>query len=244
MSNEAHWTDNLTTWDTMVIQDDFTETVSTARWTTTATDSGTATTGDNAGGVLTVLPSDASVANNDEIYVATAKQPYLIAGGSGTGKPIYGRARMLFLEAGSNNASNVIFGFMSTVTANALVDDGGGPASATTDAVIYKVDGGTVWRCQSRNGSEYTDTISTLTASDTAYHLFEVIIKDYTPTRCQITYKVDGQFLKDSVYNKPIVHQLLVASAAQMSIFFGMKNGETTTVETLLVDRAYASQLR
>jgi hypothetical protein len=199
---------------------------------------------DGPGGILPIIPSDASVGNNEDAYVASVKQDFLIAGGAGTGKPLYARAKMLFLEAGVNSAANVIFGFMSSVGANALLDNGGGPAVATTLAVIYKIDGGTTWRVQSRNGTEFTDTITTLTASDASYHLFEVIVHDYTPTRVQITYKVDGQFLKDSVFNKPIVHQLLVAASANMSVFAGMKNGETVTVEQLLVDRIYAHQLR
>ena len=151
---------------------------------------------------------------------------------------------MLFLEAGINNACNVIFGFMSGVGANALIDYGGGPAAATTLAVIYKIDGGTTWRVQARNGTEFYDTITTTTASDSAYHLFEIRLHDYTPTRVQITYTIDGQFLKDSVFNKPIVHQLLVASSANMALVWGMKNGEVSTVEQLLVDRVYADTLR
>ncbi len=225
--------------------DDFIKTPVSGEWTTTATDSGTATVGDGPPGILTATPSDGSVGNNVEIYFFTTKQLFLLpATYVAAGDCIYGRARMLFLEAGSNNAANICFGFMTTVAANSLIDDGGGPQASTTHAVIYKIDGGTAWKCQARNGSEYTDTTSTLTASDSAYHLFEVIVHDYTTTRVQVTYKVDGQFLKDSVYNKPIVHQLLRASAGNMSFMFGMKNGETTTVQNLLVDRAYAHQVR
>ena len=244
MSRDTFHAVEIVEWQTVKITDDFTEVLSSNKWATTAPYSGSAAVGDGPDGVLTILPSDASVGNNEDAYVACAKQVFLVTGGAGTGKPLYARAQMLFLEAGINNACNVIFGFMSGVGANALIDNGGGPAVATTLAVIYKIDGGTTWRVQSRNGTEFTDTITTLTASDANYHLFEVLIHDYTPTRCQITYKVDGQFLKDSVFNKPIVHQLLVAASANMSVFAGLKNGEVSTVEQLLVDRIYADTLR
>ncbi len=243
---QASFTSTLVDWDTMVaVDDDFVKAPIAGEWTTTATDSGTATVADGPPGVLTLTPSDGSVGNNDEIYFFWAKQTFLFpAAQTVSGDVLYARARMLFLEAGANNAANIGFGFMSGIAANALIDDGGGPQSSTSHAVIYKVDGGTVWRCQARNGSEFMDTITTLTASDAAYHLFEVIVHDYTSTRVQVTYKVDGQFLKDSVYNKPIVHQLLRAAAGNMSQAFLMKNGEATTVQNLLVDRAYGHQAR
>ncbi len=241
----ASFTDPLVNWDTMVVDDDFIKTIVSGEWASTLSDSGTAAVGDGPPGILTILPSDGSVGNNDEVYVASTKQLFIFPATFVTaGDSVYARARMLFLEAGSNNASNVIFGFMTSVGANALIDDGGGPQASTSHAVIYKVDGGTAWKCQARNGSEYMDATSTLAASDSAYHLFEVIIHDYTSTRVQVTYKVDGQFLKDSTFGKPIVHQLLRAAAGNMSLMVGMKNGEATTVETLLVDRLYGHQVR
>jgi len=42
-----------------------------ARWTSTLTDSGTAAVGDEVGGVVTLSPSDGTVADNDEAYIAT-----------------------------------------------------------------------------------------------------------------------------------------------------------------------------
>ncbi len=243
---QASFTQPLVDWDTMIgVDDDFIKTPVSGEWTTTTADVGTATVGDGPPGVLTLTPSDSSVGNNDEIYFLTTKQLFLFPATMVTaGDVIYGRARMLFLEAGANSAANICFGFMTTVAANSLIDDGGGPQASTSHAVIYKVDAGTAWKCQARNGSEYLDSTSTLTASDAAYHLFEVIVHDYTPTRVQVTYKVDGQFLRDSTFGKPIVHQLLRASAGNMSFMFGMKNGEATTVQNLLVDRAYAHQTR
>jgi hypothetical protein len=243
MGNVARWTNDLTEWDVAKLTDDFQETLSTSRWTVTVPDCGSALVGDGVGGILTLLPSDGSVANNDEVYVASAKQLYLLK----PGQSIYGRILLQYAE-GDVNKANVGFGFMSSVGADALLDNAGGPAAATTAITMYKIDGGTVWRCQSRNGTEVYDTISNYTAGGSAYELLEIFVHDYTLTRAEVTFKVNGQFLKDSVFNKPIVHTIYVdgtnGAPAKMSFWFGQKNGEDVTVETMLVDRVYASQNR
>ncbi len=227
--------------DTMTLFDDFNETLSTIKWATTLTDNGTALTGNNRKGVLTILPSDGSVGDDDEAYVASVNNVFLYANSA----PIYGRAFIQYTEGDVSHA-NVCFGFMSTVAANAIVDDGGGPRASGSTAVIYKVDGGTVWRCQTRNNSVSTDTVSTTTAGTaSAYTLLEILIHDYTNLpgsgQVQVTFKVNGTFLKDS-NGIVIKHTVLVASASAMSLWIGMKNGETVTVETLLVDYLYAHQ--
>ncbi len=238
MGNLARFTGTLKDIDTVHLFDDFQADLNAGLWSTVISDIGTAAVGDARKGILTVLASDASVADNDELYVYTANELFLFA----AGKPLYGKAYIQYAE-GNTDDNNVIFGFQNAVAANSLADDGGGPRATGSYAVIYKVDGGTVWRCQSRNGSEVTDSISATTAGGSAYQLLEIEVADYTPTRCQITYKVDGQFLKFS-NGQPIVHQLLVAAATEMALVLGAKNGANTTVVTLLCDYLYAHQLR
>ncbi len=226
-------------WDTTILVDcDFTEDIDSAVFTVTSADGGTAVVGDARNGIVTVLPSDGSVGDNDECYIQTANETALLL----AGKPIYGRAYLQYTE-GNVNAANVIFGFMNAPIANSLIDDGGGPRVTGTLAVIYKIDGGTVWRCQSRNGTETTDTVSTTTAGGANYSLLEINIHDYTSTKVQITYKVDGTYLKDS-NGKVIIHTLLVAAATEMAMFAGQKNGGISIVESLLIDRLYGHQLR
>jgi hypothetical protein len=243
MGRAASFTDPIENWDTCVLgSDDFLESVSTSKWTVQATDSGTATVVDGAKGILPLLPSDASVGNNDEIYVASAIATVLPA----ANRPFYGRLLMQYAEANTNDF-NVLFGFMSSAVSaqNLLIDDGGGPRASGTLAVIYKVDGGTVWRCQSRNGSETTDTVTTATAGGSSYQLLEVYgdCNYSNGLKCQVTYKVDGNFLKDA-NGKVVVHTFLVAAATVMSLVFGCKNGSAGPVQTLNVDRVYGHQLR
>ncbi len=238
MGNLARFPQVLKDIDTVHLFDDFQADLSTTLWATLISDLGTIPVNDARKGILTILPSDASVADNDEIYLYTANELFLFA----AGKPMHCRGYIQYTE-GNTDDLNVIFGFQNAVAANSLADDGGGPRATGSYAVIYKIDGGTVWRCQSRNGSEVTDSISSTTAGGSAYQLLEIEVADYTPTRCQITYKVDGQFLKFS-NGQPIVHQLLVAASTEMALVLGCKNGANSTVETVLCDYLYAHQLR
>jgi len=54
---------------------------------------------------------------------------------------------------------NVGAGFQNAVGANSLIDDGGGPKVSGSTLMIFKVDGGAVWKCASScNGTSTTST--------------------------------------------------------------------------------------
>lgn len=203
----------------------------------TVTDSGSVAIGDAAGGVATLTPSDGTVGDNDEAYYTTPNEIFLVA----NDKPFFGIARIKFAEANTDDA-NVFFGFGNAMVANTLVDNGGGMRASGTLIAIYKVDGETVWRCTARNGSEVTVTQSTKTAGGSAYQELEIQVHDYTSTQVQITYKVDGEYLRDSA-GSVIRHTILVAAATEMQVGVGVKNGDTN-LETLLVDYIGAYQTR
>src|SRR5204862_219566 len=65
MSNLARFTSPLVDWDTFCIADDFKDDQSDLFWIDTITDSGTALVGDAANGIMQLLPSDGTVADND-----------------------------------------------------------------------------------------------------------------------------------------------------------------------------------
>lgn len=66
--------------DVYVIESDFTETLNTTNlYVATLTDSGTATVVDAAKGILPIVPSDGTVADNDEAYVQTKIESWLLA---------------------------------------------------------------------------------------------------------------------------------------------------------------------
>lgn len=209
-------------------------------WTTTATDSGTAAVGDAVGGILQLLPSDGSVADNDEVYVQT-KELFKIA----VGKPLMCGAYIQFTEA-ATNAANVMFGFMDAPIANSIVDNGAGPKTSYSGAVFYKVDGQTQWQCQYSDGATQTSSgvltaLTTLnkqaqTAGGSSYVKLEIEIVPTSATLCDVMFSI----------NDVCVYKMLdrtYASATEIALMVGAKNGSANQ-ETINVDWMYAIQKR
>lgn len=213
------------------VVDDFVGDPDTNDWTAVATDSGTATVGDAVGGVITLAPSDGTVADNDEVYVRTANELFLFA----ADKPLYFKTRLKYAEANTDDA-NVAFGFMNAVAANSIQDDGAGPAGTYSGAVFYKVDGGTVWVCENSDSSTQKTTTTTTTAGGSAYHEFEIEVQPKAGSKMDVTFKIDGVVVakhSDQTY----------ANATEMCAFVGAKNGGANN-ESILVDYIVAEQLR
>lgn len=224
--------------DTVYVFDDFVNDQSDVVFVDTITDSGTALVGDARNGVMTLTPSDGTVADNDECYIASANELFLFAANSA----IYGKCKLRFTEVTATIA-NVGFGFMNAVGANAIIDDGAGLKVSGSTLGIYKVDGGAVWKCVSScNG---TSTVSTSTTAATAAtdYVLEIICSDWDGTSMQVSFKVDGAYLKDS-NGLVIRHTVAIASATEMQVFAGIKLGAATNNDTCLVDYIYASQTR
>ena len=223
--------------DTFSIIDEFTWYISPHQWTSIVADAGTAAAG-GVGGVLTLTNSDGSVADNDEAYAYTTVAVFKPA----AGKPLYAEALLQFTEA-NTSAANVAFGIASGVAADLIVDNGAGMRASGTVIAIYKVDGETVWRCVSRNGSNVTISQSTTTAGGAAYQQLGIEILDVMSTTATVVFTVDGQPLIDATTGKPITHSLVLSGAAAASLFVGGKNG-STTLETSLWDYAGCAQAR
>lgn len=224
--------------DVVIIQDDFCyDQIDTAGFIDTITDSGTVTMGDAVGGIAALVPSDGTVADNDEAYFASPNEVFKLA----AGKPIYAKARIQFTEANTDDA-NVFFGFGSAIAANFLVDNGAGMRTTGDVLGIYKVDGSTVWKTISQvNGTAVTNT-SVTTAGDSSYQKLEVEVVDHDTTAGYATFKCNGDYLKDS-NGLVIRHRVPYASSTEMQVGFGVKNGDTN-LETLNVDYVAAVQQR
>lgn len=197
-----------------------------------------ATTG-NERGILSIT-QDAT--DNDECYFQMTKLPFKFM----AGKPMYCETRLQFTE-GNTSGQNIIFGFLSVAPgsmANALIDDGGGPVASASMAVIYKVDGGTVWRCRSQIGAAVgqTDSISNKTAGGSSYQTLRIEVNPYSTTNAEIIYFCDGEQLKTSA-GVPIKHDLVYTNAVVMGCCFGQKTG-SATAEVLLNDYICARQKR
>jgi hypothetical protein len=218
--------------------DDFTWYVTAHNFTTVATDSGTVSVGDAANGIVALVASDGTVADNDESYIKSTNELFKFA----AGRVIFGEAKIQFTEANTDDA-NVFFGFADAIGANTLVDDGAGMKTSFSGAAIYKVDGGTVWKCVSSNGSSQTITTSTATAGGASYQTLSIEMADVDGTSMEVTFFVDGRPLLDSTYRKPIKHTVAITSGTEMQVGAGVKNG-FTNLETLNVDYIFAAQSR
>ena len=223
------------------ITDDFTRDVDSADWVTTLTDTGTASVGDAAGGILALVPSDATVADNDEAYVESANEVFKFA----ADKPLLFEAKVQFTEANTDDA-NILVGLMDAVAANALVDDGAGPKSSYSGAVFFKVDGGTVWQAETSNSTTQTTTELTasnannlankaITAGGAAYQTLRIEYMPYSATNAYVSFFVDGVLCAQ--------HDYIFTSATEMQLAFGVKNGGANN-ETLNVDYVSCTQSR
>lgn len=212
--------------------DDFVRDADTGRWTLTATDSGTATYNDGAGGTVTLAPSDGTVADNDEIYLLSVNEVFKFA----ANKPVYCEAYIQFTEANTDDA-NICFGLKDAVAANTILDDGAGPAASYSGMVMFKVDGSTVWQCENSISTTQKTTTTTTTAGGASYQKLRIESRPLTGTTLH-----DVVFFVDDVEVAKHKDQSL-ASATEMMLFIGAKNGSANN-ESLVVDYLWAWQAR
>ena len=203
-------------------------------WTTVLTDTGTAAVGDAAGGIASLVPSDGTVADNDEAYLKTTNELFKFA----ADKPAIFEVRAQYTEANTDDA-NVAFGFMDAVAANAILDNGAGPAASYSGAVFFKVDGGTTWNCETSIAGAQTTTALTAaqggTAGGASYKTFRITFDPYSSTAAKVNFFIDGVLMAS--------HDFTYTSATEMCAFAGVKNGGTN-LETLNVDYIAAYELR
>lgn len=210
----------------------------TTQWTTTATDSGSSTCGDAAGGVMVLAPSDGTVADNDEVYFFSAKETFRIA----ANKPLFFEAKVQYAEANTDDA-NVLIGILDGWAANTILDDGGGPKASYSGAVFYKVDGGTRWFVEYSDGATQTTAELTAvnsydkvakTAGGSAYQTFTIEITSNANSTVDVCFFIDGSLvykMKDQTY----------ANATELSPGVGAKNGGGSA-ESVSIDYIQAFQ--
>src|SRR5262245_4349652 len=159
MPRQGRYTAPQADLENMIVWDDFTFDQTDLIWVDTISDVGTAAVGDNRKGLMVLTPADATVTDNDEVYLGSSNEVFLFL----AGKPIYGRCLLQFTETAAG-IYNCFFGFANAFAADLMINDGGGMRASGSLAAIYKVDGETVWRCTARVGSTVTITQSTTSA--------------------------------------------------------------------------------
>jgi hypothetical protein len=219
--------------------DDFLDDQSDLFWIDTVTDTGTAAVGDAASGIMTLTPSDGTVADNDEVYLATANEIFKFAADT----PFVGGARIKFTETTANVYNCGVF-FQNAIGADSILDNGGGLKVSGSTAGIYKIDGGTNWLCVTANNSSSTVSTSSTAAASNAYQNLEIEVLPFSSTQVKVVFRVDGVPLKDSSTGQDIVHTVTVASATEMQFGMGAKLGAATNNDALLVDAAWFAAKR
>src|SRR5262245_37842282 len=119
--------------------------------TSLAADAGSSVAAVDGAGGLVALGTGATLAN--EAMLRSTQELFLVA----MNRPLFGEARIQYAEAATNLA-NVSFGFGDAIGADWMPDAGGGPRASGNQVMLYKQSGGTVWRCQARNGTQVLDS--------------------------------------------------------------------------------------
>lgn len=201
-------------------------------WTNTLTDSGTVTISDAIGGMLVIAASDGTIADNDEAYVGTTNELFIVT----NGKPIFFETKVK-LAAADTDGANVIAGLINTKAANTLLDNGGGPPASYDGIVFYKVDGGSAWAAEiSVAGTQTAVTLTSPGAPGTSYQKLAFEVTPTSSTSATVKFYVDGVLVGTQAFT--------YTGMTEMSAVVGVKNGGGTVNTTLHVDYIHAAQVR
>lgn len=139
--------------------------------------------------------------------------------------------------------SNVAIGLADAAAANLLSDDGAGDNINSSGVLIYKIDGGTIWRVASENNAVVNDDASIQTALGASYQTLTIEGRDVDGTNYEFTYFLDHKPLTDS-RNRPLKHTLAFASATEMRLVAGYVKAGSANTETLNLDYCYYRSMR
>jgi len=223
-------------------ENDFDQDVDANQIVVTATDSGTAAVGAGTFGIIPLVASDGTVADNDETYIETPNEFV----GFEADKPWAAVCLLQFNEANVDDA-NIAFGLATGPAANTIQDNGAGLDPALTSlAAIYKVDGSNVWKCTA-GGSAATQAANVKTSNCPAspgvsgvsgpWQWLEIHWTPISSTQGYVEFRVNDIPLCDAnVEGNPKIRILVtLTGSTTMAMFAGVKNGGAN-LETLNVD--------
>ncbi len=210
--------------------DEFEWYLSPHRWTSVLANSGTASVADGVGGILSIVPSDGSVATNDESYAHTTNALFQFA----ANKPILFEASVQFTEANVNEA-NILVGVMDAVAAGALADGNAGPKASYSGMVFFKNGGTNVWSCESSVGGTQSTTVTTKAAGGANYQTLTGQWQPINATQAEAAFFIDGLLVARQLFT--------FTGGVAMQLVAGVKNG-SANLETLKVDYLAGYQLR
>ncbi len=209
-------------------------------WTVVTAVDGTVLMNDAAGGSVTIANGTATIADNEDCYMAREPEAFLMA----ANKPITFAASLKYSEV-STNSCNVIAGMTDAVAANLLVNDGAGPKTSGTTMAFYKVDGSLNWFVHASLSTTQTKVELTAAnsldkvahaAASSAYQELRIDFIPKTTTLADIEYYIDGV----CVYK---ITDYVFTSATEMQAVVGCKGG-TAAAMSVDVDYCFGYQKR
>lgn len=202
-----------------------------------AADGGTAVITND--GVKRIFVMTTQATDNDQMYLFSTGESFKFL----ADKPFVAECLIQYTEADTSDdfEMNLIFGLMNAVAADHLQDDGAGPPANYSGAVIFKVDGETLWKFESSVGATQVPatgngTASTITAGTAA--LYQRLRIEWVPTTTtgnQINFFVDGVQIGSNIQT--------LTSATEMQLVLGIKAG-SANIQTLNCDYIGCSQAR
>jgi hypothetical protein len=188
---------------------------------------GTNTLNDAAGGTYSLVTAGA---DNDYHYLASDAENFLFA----ANKPLWFEARVRLTEA-ATNASNIIVGLSDDVSATVLTDNGGGPPANWDGAAFFKVDGGSVWQCETSQETTQTTTTSAAAFTSGSWYRLGIHFDPMDGVNGRVYFLIDGVVVA--------THRTLLSGMEEMHVILGVKAGGANA-ETLIVDYVRAIQVR
>lgn len=214
-------------------------------WADTIDTSGTITAASGFGGhcIITSHSDD-----NDEAYRASNPIFQFAAN-----KPLFAKIRLKYTEANTDDA-NVLFGLQTDLNADAMLDDGGGPATSSAyNAVWYKVDGGTTWNVRTSVNGTATTTATDYTAGGGAWTTLGIEYLPVGSARAEVSFWIDtaggdnmvqameASSTRGAFETRPIKHYMTSLAGGVVGLIFGIKAGGANA-EVLTVDYASCYQ--
>lgn len=208
-------------------------------WNLLPINGGTAIVADGINGPLALSPGSS---NEDEIYLYRNIESLILD----DGKPLMAEVLIQYAEQGTDDA-NVIFGLMSGIVANTMQDAGAGPLASYSGVTIFKVDGGTLWNCESSISTAQTTNETDEVPGSAIYTRMRIEVQTGKGTdKADIVFWIndlmtreDGAVRQDQ---RIIKHENVdISSASEMALVLGIKNGGSNA-ETLNIRYAQAWQ--
>jgi len=162
------------------------------------------------------------------------------------GKPMVWEARVRPLF-NTSTGINIFCGVMNAVAANAIQDSGAGPVADYHGCGFFLKDGDATWWAESSIATSQTTVDTGITATNNTWTELRIEVHDKSATQNEIHFFIDdiecGWDVTTSVGNK-IAHAVTFATATEMEIVIGAKNGVADDSQWIDVDYVGCRQTR